>query len=74
MYGPRFAVYSAIRQLPDGRPFLDLAESLVEDANVIDRLCRLAAADYRAWCDGSRDRSTRPAADLPFALRVEAPR
>ena len=49
VYGPRFAVYTAIVQRPDGRPALDVGRSLREDANVIDRLCRLALADYEAW-------------------------
>lgn len=49
VYGPRFAVYTEIVQLADGRPGLDIGQSLREDANVIDRLCRLALADYEAW-------------------------
>jgi len=49
VYGPRFAIYAAVVQLPDGRPALDVGGSLREDANVIDRLCRLALADYEAW-------------------------
>ena len=50
VYGPRFAVYSAVVQLPDGAgPALDVRASLREDANVIDRLCRLALGTYEAW-------------------------
>jgi hyaluronoglucosaminidase len=49
VYGPRFAIYTAVVQLPDGRPALDVGGSLREDASVIDRLCRLALADYEAW-------------------------
>ena len=50
VYGPRFAVYSAVVQLPDGAgPALDVSASLRENANVIDRLCRLALDTYEAW-------------------------
>jgi hyaluronoglucosaminidase len=75
VYGPRFAVYTAVVQLPDGRPGLDVGRSLREDANVIDRLCRVALADYESW---RRDpaASTRAAADgpLPFHdTRVDEP-
>ena len=49
VYGPRFAIYTAVVQLPDGRPALDVGGSLREDASVIDRLCRIALADYEAW-------------------------
>ena len=49
VYGPRFAIYTAVVQLPDGRPALDVGTSLREDASAIDRLCRLALADYEAW-------------------------
>ena len=41
VYGPRFAIYTAIVQLPDGRPALDVGASVREDTSVIDRLCRL---------------------------------
>ena len=50
VFGPRFAIYSAVVQLPDGaRPALDVSASLREDANVIDRLCRLALGTYDDW-------------------------
>jgi hyaluronoglucosaminidase len=49
VYGPRFAIYTAVVQLPDGRPALDVGGSVREDASVIDRLCRLALADYDEW-------------------------
>lgn len=49
VYGPRFSIYTAVVQLADGRPALDVGGSLREDASVIDRLCRLALADYEAW-------------------------
>jgi hypothetical protein len=50
VYGPRFVVYSAVVQLPDGAgPALDVTAALREDANVIDRLCRLALRTYEAW-------------------------
>ena len=67
VYGPRFAVYSAVVQLPDGLgPALDVRASLREDANVIDRLCRLALEYYEAWVsnpDAPREPVTPP---LPF--------
>ncbi|HTK16113.1 MAG TPA: protein O-GlcNAcase [Acidimicrobiia bacterium] len=49
VYGPRFANYTAVVQRPDGRPALDVGGSVREDASVIDRLCRLALADYDEW-------------------------
>ena len=50
VFGPRFVVYSAVVQLPDGAgPALDVSASLREDANVIDRLCRLALGFYEGW-------------------------
>jgi hyaluronoglucosaminidase len=50
VFGPRFAVYSAVVQLPDGAgPALDVSASLRENANVVDRLCRLALNTYEAW-------------------------
>jgi hyaluronoglucosaminidase len=51
VYGPRFAMYSPVVQLPDGRPALDVRAAVREDANVIDRLCRLSLATYAVWCD-----------------------
>jgi hyaluronoglucosaminidase len=67
VYGPRFAVYSAVVQLPDGvGPALDVRASLREDANVIDRLCRLALEYYEAWVrnpDVHREPVSEP---LPF--------
>jgi len=50
VFGPRFAVYSAVVQLPDGAgPALDVSASVRENANVVDRLCRLALTTYEAW-------------------------
>lgn len=49
VFGPRFAVYAAIVQRADGSPALDVSEALREDANAIDRCCRLALAEYRRW-------------------------
>ena len=65
VYGPRFAIYTAVVQLADGRPALDVGGSLREDANVIDRLCRLALADYEAVAAG-------PAARRPGCRRRAA--
>ena len=49
VYGPRFAMYASVVQLPDGRPAIDVSLALREDANAIDRLCRLALEAYDAW-------------------------
>ncbi len=62
VYGPRFAIYPAVVQLPDGRPALDGALAVREDANLIDRLCRLALAQYEEW---------RAAADAPLRVLVD---
>ena len=68
VYGPRFAIYTAVVQLPDGRPALDVSGSLRENASVIDRLCRLALADYEAW-RREPDAATRMAAADPVPFR-----
>jgi hyaluronoglucosaminidase len=49
VYGPRFAIYTPVIQLADGAPALDAAAAVREDANAIDRLCRLALATYDDW-------------------------
>jgi hypothetical protein len=49
VFGPRFATYPAVVQLPDGRPGLDVDLAVRTDANVVDRLCRLALAQYDEW-------------------------
>lgn len=49
VFGPRFALYPAVVQLADGSPGLDPRLALREDANVVDRLCRLALDAYDAW-------------------------
>ena len=70
VYGPRFAVYSAIVQLPDGAgPALDVPASVREDANVIDRLCRLALGAYEAWRRAPRTAGSPAVAPLPFRDR-----
>ena len=72
VYGPRFAIYSAIRQRPDGTAVLDIDEALVENANEIDRLCRLALSDYSRWVDGDAPaRPTRRPESLPFPPRTD---
>ncbi len=55
VFGPRFAVYPAVVQLGDGRPGLDVDLALVENANAIDALCRLALERYRGWTATQRD-------------------
>ena len=68
VFGPRFVVYSAVVQLPNGAgPALDVSASLREDANVIDRLCRLALDVYEGW-RRSPD-SVRSPATGPFPFR-----
>jgi hypothetical protein len=49
VFGPRFAVYPAVVQLPSGRAGLDVDLAVLEDRNAVDRLCRLALDAYRAW-------------------------
>jgi hyaluronoglucosaminidase len=49
VFGPRFAIYTPIVQLADGRPALDTHAALREDANAIDSLCRLALRTYDEW-------------------------
>jgi hyaluronoglucosaminidase len=67
VYGPRFAVYSAVVQLPDGvGPALDVGASLREDANVIDRLCRLALEYYEGWVRNPHLHREPVAPPLPF--------
>lgn len=48
-FGPRFGFYPAVVQLPDGRPGLDVALTVLEDRNAIDRLCRLTLREYATW-------------------------
>ncbi len=74
VYGPRFAVYSAVVQLPDGvGPALDVDASLREDANVLDRLCRLALDYYEAWVRNPHLEREAVSEPLPFHdRRVEA--
>ncbi len=49
VFGPRFAIYTPVIQMPDGAPALDARAALREDANAIDRLCRLALRTYDDW-------------------------
>ena len=49
VFGPRFAIYTPVIQMPDGAPALDARAALREDASAIDRLCRLALATYDGW-------------------------
>jgi hypothetical protein len=48
-FGPRFALYTPVVQLPDGRPAVDVALAVREDANAIDALCRVALRVYDDW-------------------------
>jgi hyaluronoglucosaminidase len=54
VFGPRFAAYPAVVQLSDGRPGLDVRLALREDRSAIDRLCRLAIAEYGRSIAGGR--------------------
>jgi hyaluronoglucosaminidase len=49
VFGPRFAIYTPVIQMPDGAPALDARAARREDANAIDRLCRLALDAYDEW-------------------------
>jgi hypothetical protein len=49
VFGPRFAIYTPVVQMPDGAPALDAGAAVREDANVIDRLCRIALRAYDDW-------------------------
>jgi hypothetical protein len=49
VFGPRFALYTPVIQLADGSPGLDAAAAVREDANAIDRLCRVALRTYDEW-------------------------
>jgi hypothetical protein len=49
VFGPRFALYTPVVQLADGRPALDVGLAVREDENAVDALCRLALATYQDW-------------------------
>jgi hyaluronoglucosaminidase len=49
VFGPRFVVYPAVVQQPDGSLALDVDLALRADENAIDRLCRVALAAYDTW-------------------------
>lgn len=74
VFGPRFAVYSAVRRRTDGAPILDVDAAIREDGNAVDRLCRLALADYARWTSGTAPEafSTRLGAALPFTPTTES--
>ncbi len=64
--GPRFALHTAVVQLADGSPGVDVDLSVHEDGSVVDRLCRLALDAYRRWASSpSSSVRTRPG-PLPF--------
>jgi hyaluronoglucosaminidase len=48
-FGPRFAIYPAVVQTDSGRPAVDIDLAVIEDANAVDRLCRLALREYERW-------------------------
>ena len=62
VFGPRFALYPAVVQTASGRPAVDTAMALVEDANAIDSLCRIALREYERWRAGG-DESVRVLVD-----------
>jgi hypothetical protein len=73
VFGPRFAVYPAVVQLgTDGRPGLDVDLALVEDQSAIDRLCRLALEQYRAWTCRSPGALEVTADGVPVQLEPDA--
>jgi hypothetical protein len=63
VFGPRFALYTPVIQMPDGAPALDARAAVREDANAIDQLCRLALDTYDEW------RTT--AAGMPLRVLVD---
>jgi hypothetical protein len=48
-FGPRFAIYPAVVQSESGRPAVDIDLAVIENANAVDRLCRLALREYERW-------------------------
>ena len=48
-FGPRFAIYPAVVQTDSGRPAVDIDLAVIEDANAVDQLCRLALREYERW-------------------------
>jgi hypothetical protein len=48
-FGPRFVIYPAVVQTKSGRPAVDIDLALIENANAVDRLCRLALREYERW-------------------------
>ena len=59
VFGPRFALYTPVVQMADGSPALDARAAVREDANAIDRLCRLALDVYDAWRTGAAGQALR---------------
>ncbi len=59
VFGPRFAIYTPVMQMADGSPALDARAALREDANAIDRLCRLALRTYDDWRVGAASEPVR---------------
>ena len=49
VFGPRFAIYPAVVQTASGRPAVDVGLTVLENANAIDRLCRIALREYERW-------------------------
>jgi hyaluronoglucosaminidase len=49
VFGPRFALYTPVVQLPDGRPAIDVGLAVRENENAVDRLCRFALREYEEW-------------------------
>ena len=63
VFGPRFALYTPVVQMADGSPALDIGAAVREDANAIDRLCRLALDVYDRWRTGAAGHPLRVFAD-----------
>src|SRR5438309_40699 len=64
VFGPRFAIYTPVVRMSDGAPALDARAALREDANAIDRLCRLALRTYDDW-------RTSPCSTTPLRVFVD---
>ena len=73
VFGPRFALYTPVVQMADGAPALDAGAALREDANAIDRLCRLALRTYDHWRTQAAGRPATVTSTVRTARRARRP-
>jgi hyaluronoglucosaminidase len=50
--GPRFGLHPSVVQRSDGSPAFDVHLGVREDGSAVDRLCRIALAQYHEWATG----------------------